>query len=104
MVRLRVKILDHEGSSEKMDLINCISNAEVYLNKIVSSKKAFFFITDNPNMDKLLGEEVKQSLTAKGLEIQHPPEYEGARTAMLKNVDDQISQPIEGDVARGSLR
>ena len=93
-VRVRVKILDHEGSSKKKELIECISNAEVYVNKI-----AFFLITDNRNMDKLLGEEIKQSLMARGLEIQHPPEYEAARTVMLKNVDDQISQFTEGEIA-----
>ena len=59
MVRVRVKILDHEGASKKKDLIECISGAEAYVNKIVSSKEAFFLITDNCNMDKLLGEEVK---------------------------------------------
>ena len=99
MVRVRVKILDHEGASKKKDLIECISGAEAYVNKIVSSKEAFFLITDNCNMDKLLGEEVKQRLMAVGLEIQHPPEYEAARTVMLKNVDDQISQLTEGEIA-----
>ena len=99
MVRLRVKILDHEESSKKKELVECISYAEAYVNKIVSDKEAFFLITDNRNMDKLLGEEVKQSLMARGLEIQHPPEYEAARTVMLKNVDDQIRKLTEGEIA-----
>ena len=49
-------------------------------------------------MDKLLGEEAKQNLLAKGLEIQHPPKYKAARTIMLKDVDDQISQLTEGEI------
>ena len=49
-------------------------------------------------MDKLLTDETKQELVAKGLEIVHPPEYDAARTVLLKNVDSMISALEEGEI------
>ena len=56
-------------------------------------------ITDNVNMDKLLTDETKQELVAKGLEIVHPPEFDAARIVLLKNVDNMISALDEGEIA-----
>ena len=50
-------------------------------------------------MDKLLTDEIKQELVTKGLEIVHPPEFDAARTVLLKNVDSMISALEEGEIA-----
>ena len=51
----------------------------------------FFLLTDHHNMDRLLRDEVRSKFAEEGLEVQYPPEYEAARTVMLRNVDDSIS-------------
>ena len=101
MVRIRVKINDHSGQPKKPCLVKCICNADASINKIVESKEAFFLITDNLNMDILLGEDSRARFASKGLEIQFPPEYEAARTIiMLRNVDNTISQLTEAELVK----
>ena len=98
MVRIRVKISVHDGQSKKPGLIQCICDADAYVNKIVESKEAFFLITDNYSMDALLSEDSRGKFVSKGLEIQFPPEYEAARTVMIRNVDSVISQMTENEI------
>ena len=100
MVRIRVKINDHSGQPKKPYLVKCICDADASINKIVESKEAFFLITDNLNMDILLGEDSRARFASKGLEIQFPPEYEAARTIMLRNVDNTISQLTEAELVK----
>ena len=100
MVRIRVKINDHSGQPKKPCLVKCICDADASINKIVESKEAFFLITDNLNMDILLGEDSRARFPSKGLEIQFPPEYEAARTIMLRNVDNTISQLTEAELVK----
>ena len=56
-------------------------------------------ITDNSNMDRLLTDETKTKLVAKGLEILHSLEFDAARTVLIKNVDNTISALDEGEIA-----
>ena len=99
MVRIRVKIQAHDGSSKKSNLTHIMGKTGAWAYKIIETKEAFVLITDNVNMDKLLTDETKQELVAKGLEIVHPPEYDAARTVLLKNVDSTISALEEGEIA-----
>ena len=71
----------------------------VWAYKIIETKEAFILITDNSNMDRLLTDETKTKLVAKGLEILHPPEFDAARTVLIKNVDNTISALSEGEIA-----
>ena len=59
--------------------------------KIIETSEAFVLITDNSNMDKLLTDETKHKRVAKGLEVVHPPEFDAARTVLIKNADSVIS-------------
>ena len=43
-------------------------------------------------------DEIKQRFSLKGLEVQHPPEYEAERTIMVKNVDSTISAMSEAQI------
>ena len=100
MVRIRVKINVHDGQSKKPGLIQCICAADAYVNKIVESKEAFFLIIDDYSMDVLLSEDSRRKFVSKGLEIQFPPEYEAARTVMIRNVDSIISQMTENEIVQ----
>ena len=98
MVKIRVKVTAHDGTSRKPNLINCICQAEVLINKIIESKDAFFLLTDHSNMDKLLRDDVRSKFAEEGLEVQYPPEYEAARTVMLRNVDPVISSKSSQEI------
>ena len=99
MVRIRIKITKHDGTPMKPLLIQSLCNAEVFVNKIIENKEAFFVITDNKVMDTLLREENRQLFAVKGLEIQYSPEYEAARTVLLRNVDNVISVMTEQEIS-----
>ena len=100
MVRIHVKINRHDGTPMKPLLIQSLCDAEVFVNKIVENKESFFVITDNRTMDTLLRDTNRQKFAERGLEIQYPPEYEAARTVLIRNVDSTISglneQEIQG--------
>ena len=98
MVKIRVKVTAHDGTSRKPNLINCICQAEVLINKIIESKDASFLLTDHSNMDKLLRDDVRSKFAEEGLEVQYPPEYEAARTVMLRNVDPVISSKSSQEI------
>ena len=100
MVRIRVKINVHDGQPKKPGLIKCICAADAYINKIVESKEAFFLITDDNSMDVLLSEDSRRKFVSEGFEIQFPPEYEAARTVMIRNVDSVISQMTENEIVQ----
>ena len=50
-------------------------------------------------MDRILKDEVRQRFSLKGLEVQHPPEYEAERTVLVRNVDSTISARSEARIA-----
>ena len=75
-------------------MIQSLCDAEVFVNKIIENKEAFFVITDNQVMDALLREENRQLFAARALEIQYPPEYEAAR-----NLDNAISALTKQEIS-----
>ena len=54
MGRIRIKITRHDGTPMQPLLIQSLFDVEVFVNKIIENKKAFFVITDNKVMDTLL--------------------------------------------------
>ena len=60
MVRIRIKINVHDGTSQKGKLIDCISEVEAVVFKIIEGREAFFLLTDTANMEKLLKEDASQ--------------------------------------------
>ena len=101
MVRIRVKILQHDGQSKKTLVVQCIAETKALVYRVIESREAFFLITDNENMDRLLQEKSKTLFLDKGLEIQIPPEYEAARTVMLKSVDGIIAEMSIDEICEG---
>ena len=98
MVRIRVKINRHDGTPMKPLLIQSLCDAEVFVNKIVENREAFFVITDNRTMDTLLRDTNRQIFAKRGLVIQCPPEYEAARTVLIRNVDSTIRALSEQEI------
>ena len=49
-------------------------------------------------MDTLLRDTNRQKFAERGLEIQYPPEYEAARTVLIRNVDSTISALNEQEI------
>ena len=98
MVRIQVKITAHDGTTKKPDLVSCICDVDAYANRIITSRDAFFSITDNVNMETLLREESRAKFAARGLEIQFPPEYSSERTVLLRNVDPVITEMSEVEI------
>ena len=79
-------------------LIQSLCDAEVFVNKIVENREAFFVITNNRTMDTLLRDTNRQKFAERGLEIQYPPEYEAARTVLIRNVDSTIRALNEQEI------
>ena len=91
-----MKINVHDGKSKKGELVYCLADATV--NKIVESRDAFFLTVDQRNMDGLLTDESRERFNANGFTIQYPPEFEAARTVMLKNVDSVVAAHPEDEI------
>ena len=98
MMKIRVKVVDHDGTSKKTNLIQCLCEADALVNKVIESKEAFFLLTEHSNIDKLLKEEIRSRFAEEGLELQYPPEYEAAQTVMLRNVDNLISSKSSAEI------
>ena len=98
MVRIRVKITEHDGSSKKPKVATCISAAGALVYKIIESREAFILITDNQAMDSMLSEASRNRFSEHGLELQFPPEYEASRTVILRNVDALIHDMTEAEI------
>ena len=87
MVRIRVKIIRHDGVSKKEALWQGLNKAEAYVYKMLQAKEAFFLVTDGEQAERILKPEIRDFLKGKGLEIQVPPEYMAMRTVMVKGLE-----------------
>ena len=84
MVRIRVKILEHDGSLKKPKLIRCICDADALVYLIIENKEAFILVTNNQGMDSLFMEESRHKFREQGLQIQFLPEFEASGIVILK--------------------
>ena len=65
MIRIRIKINVHKGTSQKGKLIKCISEVDVVVYKIIEGREASFVLTDSVNMEKLLRDKARQRVAAQ---------------------------------------
>ena len=98
MVRIKVKILEHDGTSKKAKVTKCICAADTLVYKIRENRDGFILVTDNQGMDALLKDESRTKFNTEGLEIQFPPEYEASRTVILRNVDSLVHEMNEEEI------
>ena len=98
MVRIRVKVLDHDGDSKKGKVSKCICAADALIYKIKENRDGFILVTDSQGRDLLLKEDSRKRFQNEGLDIQFPPEYEASRTVILRNVDSLVHELSEEEI------
>ena len=98
MVRIRIKVLTHDGESKKSAIWQGLGKVGAFVYKVVESGEAFLLITDAEEAEKILGEESKKFYLSKGLEVQMPPEYSALKTLMMKGVGWGVSHMTEDDI------
>ena len=102
MVRIRVKILTHDGVSKRDNLWYCLAKTDSFIFKIIENKDAFILVTEIKQVDKLLTPESKALFQQKGLEIKTPPEHKVSRTLIVRGVDKYIHEKNEEDIKKPS--
>ena len=86
MVRIRLKIIDHDGESKKTAVWRGLSKADAFVCKVIETRETFLLITNGTEAEKVLKDEMRQYYLSKGLEVQVPPEYSALKTLMVKGV------------------
>ena len=98
MVRIRVKITQHDGASKKEALWQGLHKAKAYVYKMIQAKEAFFLVTDGEQAELILKDHVRQFLRDKGLEVQMPPEHVAMRTILVKGLEWYVVSKSEEDI------
>ena len=98
MVRIRVKIVQHDGASKKDALWRGLHKAKAYVYKMIETKEAFFLVTDSEQAELILKDNVREFLREKGLEVQTPPEHIVMRTVLVKGLEGNIATKSEEDI------
>ena len=68
MVRIRVRIIMHEGTPKKQFVWEGLHKAKAFVYKIVQAKEAFYLITDNEQAELILRDHIREFWREKGLE------------------------------------
>ena len=98
MVRIRVKIVQHDGASKKEALWQGLHKAKAYVYKMIEAREAFFLVTDSEQAELILKDNVRQFLREKGLEVQIPPEHVAMRTVLVKGLEGNTAAKSEEDI------
>ena len=98
MVRIRVKIVRHDGTPKREDIWQGLRKAKAFVYKIAQSKEAFWLITDGEQAKLILKENVRKFYEEKGLEVQIPPEYDSMRTILVRGLEWCVSEKSEVEI------
>ena len=98
MVRIRLKVVTHDGESKKSAVWRGITKADAFVYKVIESGEAFILITSGSEAEKILKEETRQYYLSKGLEVQMPQEYSALKTLMVKGVGWGVYHNSEDDI------
>ena len=98
MVRIRVRIIQHDGASKKEALWQGLHKAKAYVYKLIQAKEAFYLVTDSEQAELILKDHVRQFLREKGLEVQIPPEHSAMRTILVKGQEWYLAEKSEEDI------
>ena len=98
MVRIRVKIAQHDGTPKKEVLWQGLHKAKAFVYKIVKSSEAFWLITDGEQSELILKDSIRDFYKERGLEVQIPPEYDSLRTILMKGVEWYVSEKTEVEI------
>ena len=100
MVKIRVKILNHNGTHQREKLWRTIGKTDSYIFRLIETKEAYLIITDDSQMERLLKPENKQIFISEGFELQVPPEFKARRTIIVKGTDPHISALEEFEIKK----
>ena len=98
MVRIRLKVVTHDGESKKSAVWRGITKADAFVYKVIESGEAFILITSGSEAEKILKAETRQYYLSKGLEVQMPQEYSALKTLMVKGVGWGVYHKSEDDI------
>ena len=98
MVHIRVKIVQHDGTSKKEALWQGLHKAKAYEYKTIEAKEAFFLVADSEQAELILKDNVRQFLREKGLEVQTPPEHVAMHTVLVKGLEGNTAAKSEEDI------
>ena len=98
MVKVKVNIRQHDGQSKRNPLWTCVNKAEAFVYKVTETRRAFYLITNNTQLDKLLTNESKRNFDKEGLEIITPHEYVAARTVFVRGIDAHIRDKSDNEI------
>ena len=98
MVRIRLKIIDHDGESKKTAVWRGLGKAGAFVYKVIETREAFLLITNGTEAEKVLKDEMRQYYLSKGLEVQVPPEYSALKTLMVKGVGWGVFHKSEQEI------
>ena len=98
MVRIRLKVVTHDGELKKSAVWRGITKADAFVYKVIESGEAFILITSGSEAEKILKDETRQYYLSKGLEVQMPQEYSTLKTLMVKGVGWGVYHKSEDDI------
>ena len=98
MVRIRVKITQHDGAPKREVLWQGLRKAKAFVYKIAQSREAFWLITDGEQAELILKDSIRDFYKERGLEVQIPPEYDSMRTLLMKGVEWYVSEKTELEI------
>ena len=100
MARIRVKDKKPNEPRRRDLLWQSIGLAHATTYKVDDAKDAYYLVTSDENVEKLLSIESKDIFKQNGFEIQNPPEYNALRTITAKYVDRQVLEYREDDIKK----
>ena len=100
MARLKIKSDNSREPSRKSVLLEILSNADIYITKLIPVNDGFIIITIDEDQDKVFQEGVKTKLTENNFHTVLPPELKARRSVIIFKVDPHIYNNSESDITR----
>ena len=95
MVRIRVRIIEHDGAPKNHFVWEGLHKAKAFVYKVVQAKEAFYLITDNEQAELILRDHIREFWREKGLEAQTSPELVASRTILVRGVEWCVAEQSE---------
>ena len=99
MARIALKI---KPGTEKKDLknklYNALGNQKIYPWKVTEGHTNYIIIIKDEEIEKVIEDETKNSLSQIGLEVVIPPEYNSKRTIVIKSIDKHVDNYSDDEI------
>lgn len=91
MVRVRIRSNNSKDPNRKLQLLQLLSENEIYVNRIIVATEAFIIITnEESDLDRLFNGVTDRYLQNSGFTPVMPPELKAKRSIIIFNVDSHI--------------